>query len=391
MQTDAIPLLMGLLIFLASLISLRLGFSVAIVEILLGALSGNLGLIHTEDWMLYLATFGGIILTFLAGSEIDTDLMREKFKESFLMGFFSFLCPFIGVFWYTWFIAGWSLSASLIAGTALSTTSLAVVYSVLVESNLTRHEFGKIIMAATFVTDMTTAIALSVLFIKPTLYTLLFIVVSIIVIVLAVKYSPLLFRHPMIKNKVVEPEVKFLFLLLLIFMFFAGVGDGQAVLPAFVLGLVMAKTQKSGPGPAENSDMQGVRIKLRTIAYAIITPFFFIVGGLNVSVSLILGAAMLFMMLFVMKMIGKFIGVYELSKRYCPKASMYTTLLMSTGLTFGTIASVFGLSMGYIDQTQYSVLVGVVIASAVIPTVIAEKWYKPVHSEDVGEIRWKGV
>lgn len=382
---------MGLLIFLASLISLRLGFSVAIVEVLLGALCGNLGLIHSEEWMLYLATFGGIILTFLAGSEIDTDLMREKFKESFLMGFFSFLCPFLGVFWYTYFIAGWSLSASLIAGTALSTTSLAVVYSVLVESNLTRHEFGKIIMAATFVTDMTTAIALSVLFIKPTLYTLLFIVVSVVVIVLAVKYSPLLFRHPMIKNKVVEPEVKFLFLLLLIFMFFAGLGDGQAVLPAFVLGLFMAKTQKAGAVSLNNADMQVVRTKLRTIAYAVITPVFFIVGGLNVSVSLILGAAMLFMMLFVMKMIGKFVGVYELSKRYCPKASMYTTLLMSTGLTFGTIASVFGLSMGYIDQTQYSVLVGVVIASAVIPTVIAEKWYKPVHSEDVGEIRWKGV
>jgi len=62
---------------------------------------------------------------------------------------------------------------------------------------------------------------------------------------------------------------------------------------------------------------------------------------------------------------------------------MYTTLLMSTGLTFGTIASVFGLQMGLITQGQYSVLVGLVIASAVIPTVIAQKLYKPVQSEDM--------
>jgi len=374
---------MGLLIFLASLISLRLGLSVAIVEVLLGALFGNLGLIQSQEWMLYLATFGGIILTFLAGSEIDTDLMREKFKESFLMGSFSFLLPFLGVFWYTYFIDGWTLQAALIAGTALSTTSLAVVYSVLVESNLTRHEFGKIIMAATFVTDMLTALALSILFLKPTLYTLLFIVISVAVILLAMKYSQKLFEHPMIKNKVVEPEVKFIFLLLLIFMFFAGLGDGQAVLPAFVLGLFMARTRK---GEQVTNEIRTMRTKLRTIAYAVITPVFFIVGGLNVSVSLILGSALLFFMLFVMKMAGKFAGVYELSKRYCPKADMYTTLLMSTGLTFGTIASVFGLRMGYINQTQYSVLVGVVIASAVIPTVIAEKWFRPVHAEDVGEM-----
>ena len=377
---------MGLLIFLASLISLRLGLSVAIIEVLLGALMGNLGFVHAEPWMLYLATFGGIILTFLAGTEIDTDLMRVKFRESFLMGFFSFLFPFLLVFWYTYFIDGWTLQAALIAGTALSTTSLAVVYSVLVESNLSRHEFGKIIMASTFVTDMLTAIALSVLFLKPTVYTLLFVVISVVVIVIAMRYSHLLFEHPMIRNKVIEPEVKFVFLLLLIFMFFAGLGDGQAVLPAFVLGLFMGKTFKAGQGYVEMAGMKAMKTKLRTVAYVIVTPVFFIVGGLNVSVPLIMSAGMLFAMLFILKMIGKFAGVYELSKRYCHKAEMYTTLLMSTGLTFGTIASVFGLQQGYITQAQYSVLVGVVIASAVVPTVIAEKWFRPVHSEDMGEM-----
>ena len=60
-----------------------------------------------------------------------------------------------------------------------------------------------------------------------------------------------------------------------------------------------------------------------------------------------------------------------------PRESNYTTLLMSTGLTFGTISALFGLTKGYIDKDQYSVLVTVVIASAVVPTVIAQTWFKP--------------
>ena len=61
------------------------------------------------------------------------------------------------------------------------------------------------------------------------------------------------------------------------------------------------------------------------------------------------------------------------------KEAMYTTLLMSTGLTFGTISSLFGLSHGIIDQGQYSALVAAVIASAVIPTVIADAFFLPRH------------
>jgi Kef-type K+ transport system membrane component KefB len=175
------------------------------------------------------AGFGGILLTFLAGTEIDTDLMREKFTQTFLIGFLSFLVPFIGVFLFAYFGAQWGLEASLIAGTALSTTSLAVVYSVLVETNLTGTDVGKLLMASCFVTDMATVIALTVLFIKPTVYTAVFIMVSVVVIVLAAKFSHLVFDHPQLKNKVIEPEIKYLLVLLIVFSYFANLGDGQAI------------------------------------------------------------------------------------------------------------------------------------------------------------------
>lgn len=277
-------------------------------------------------------------------------------------------------------MAGWSFSASLIAGTALSTTSLAVVYSVLVETGLSKTQVGKILMASTFFTDIGTAIALSVLFTKPTIYTSVFIVVLLIVIYLAVKFSHHVFHNPLLKNKVIEPEIKYLFLLLLIFMYFANLGDGQAVLPAFILGLFMSRHF------VETSETKEVRNRLRTVSYAVITPIFFVVGGLKISVPLIMGAFGIFVTLFAIKIITKFIGVFFLAKKYIPDGSMYTTLLMSTGLTFGTIASVFGFTAGYIDKVQYSVLVGVVVASAIIPTYVAQKWYRPIQSEDILDI-----
>jgi Kef-type K+ transport system membrane component KefB len=379
MKADSVPLIIGAIVFLASFVSLKLGLSVAIVEIVLGAAAGNLGL-KPEEWMTYMAGFGGIILTFLAGTEIDTRLMKEKFKASFLIGALSFLLPFAAVFLYTFFVAGWTYQASLIAGTALSTTSLAVVYSVLVETGLSNTAIGKLLMASTFITDMGTALALSILFVKPTLYTLIFISVSLNVIYLADKLSHHVFMHPLFRNKVIEPEIKYVFLLLLAFMFFANLGEGHAVLPAFLLGLLMSRHFK------QTAESRVVRNRLRTVAYAVITPIFFVVGGMKISLPLIATALGLFVILFIIKIAAKFLGVFFLAKRFIPQGRMYTTLLMSTGLTFGTIASVFGLNSGFISQVQYSVLVGVVIASAVIPTFVAQRWFRPVHSEDIVEI-----
>ena len=190
------------------------------------------------------------------------------------------------------------------------------------------------------------------------------------------KYSKHIFQHEKLKNKVIEPEIKFIFVILVIFMFFATLGIGEAVLPAFILGLLMSK---------ELVKVKELMVRMRTVAYAVITPIFFIVGGLKISFALILAAFGLFIILFIIKIATKFLGVYFLANKYIPNVSMYVTLLMSTGLTFGTIASLFGLNAGYIDQVQYSILIGVVVSSAVIPTFIAQKWFLPRHSGDIIE------
>src|SRR5206468_945853 len=159
MSTLATATVLGFSILGASRLSVELGISVAIIEITLGVVAGNFFGVTTTPWIDFLASFGGILLTFLAGAEVDPRLMREKLKESLLIGGLSFLLPFIGVGLFAYCVAGWDLRPAEIAGVALSTTSLAVVYAVLVETGLTNAEIGKIIMAATFVTDLGIAVA----------------------------------------------------------------------------------------------------------------------------------------------------------------------------------------------------------------------------------------
>jgi Kef-type K+ transport system membrane component KefB len=330
-----------------------------------------------EPWMLYLANFGGIILTFLAGTEIDTKLLKEKIRVSLTIGFLSFFVPFMVCSAFSYAILHWSLQASLLAGIALSTTSLAIVYSVLVETGLSKTDLGKLLMAATFVTDMGTALALSLIFSKPTLNSLIFLFASIVILILARKFSFLVFNNKKYKDKVIEPEIKYLFVIILGLMYFAKIGDGHAVLPAFVLGLLMSRYFK------ETRSTHQVIIRLRSVAYAIITPLFFLVGGMKVSLPMIWAGIGIFLLFLLLKVSAKFAGVYFIFNKLVPDNKTYSTLLMSTGLTFGTITCQFGLTSGKINASQYSILLGVVIASAVIPTLIAQKWFMPKEEEDV--------
>jgi Kef-type K+ transport system membrane component KefB len=120
---------------------------------------------------------------------------------------------------------------------------------------------------------------------------------------------------------------------------------------------------------------------LRTLCFGFLTPFYFIRAGSFVSVAALIAAPAAFLVMLVTKLISKIAGVYPVTLYFGSprKEAVYTTLLMSTGLTFGTISSLFGLSHGIIDQAQYSGLVAAVIGSAVVPTLIANAFYLPRH------------
>lgn len=365
---------MGLAL-LASLISIRLGISVALIEILVGVVVGNLHtasqapLLHTTEWTNFLAMLGSGVLTFLAGAEIDPQSLRANLRASLSIGVLSFLLPFLGVWMFAQFALDWPIRQAWIAGIALSTTSVAVVYAVMIEGGLSSTAMGKMLLAACFVTDFGTVLALGILFADFNVWLVVFVAVTAVMLWLMPKWTQY-FITRLGATRVSEPEVKFLFLVLFFLGGLASTAKSEAVLPAYLLGLVVA-----GVFLRDKTLVH----RMRSIAFAIFTPFYFIKAGLFVSLPALAAAVGVIAVLLLLKMVTKIVGVWPLSRYFFMRSreANYTALLMSTGLTFGTISALFGLQNKIIDQNQYSVLVTVVILSAFVPTLIAQKWFQP--------------
>ena len=370
MSDIAVAAVLAGTILLASTVSVEIGISVALIELLLGVVVGNALSLDVPSWLAFIGSFAGIVLTFLAGAEVDVPQFRREWRASLSIGLVSFAAPFAVAGLVCFYALDWNRRQSEIGGLALSTTSLAVVYAVLVETGLNRELVGKRLMSATFVTDIATVVGLTVLFLKPTLWIVPFAVVSVGLVVALPKLSPWFFAR--YGDRVIEPEIKLVFACLFLLMWLGSKANSQAALPAFVLGLVM-----SSHYVAHRQEQD----RLRVVAFAFLTPFFFLKGGMNVSTSALWGSLGTLALLFVAKMVPKLVAVYPLARRYTSPHTVFTTLLMSTGLTFGTITSLYGLDAGIIDRTQFSLLIAVVVLSAIVPTVIAQRFYSPTTDE----------
>jgi Kef-type K+ transport system membrane component KefB len=352
----------------ASVISIWAAISVALIEIMVGAVAGNVVGLPLTPWVNYLAGFGAILLTFLAGTEVDADVVRRNFGASVGIGFISFLAPYLGCLLAARYILGWSWPESQIAGIALSTTSVAVVYAVMVETGLNKTELGKIILAACFVTDLGTVLALGVVFANFNLWLAGFAVATAAVAMVLPRFAPWFFAK--VGQRVSEPEIKFVLLVLFLLGGTATSVGSEAVLPAYVIGMVLA------PSFQQQHELAH---RMRVMAFAMLTPFYFLKAGSLIEFEALASGAALIALFLGLKMLTKFLGILPLTKvfRFERRDGIYTTLLMSTGLTFGSISALYGLTNHIIDQRQYTILLTAVIGSAVVPTLIAQKWFMP--------------
>ena len=352
----------------ASLISIRLALSVALAEIMVGAFGGNLIGMPLAPWINYLAGFGAILLTFLAGGEVDMEVVRRNVGASIGIGFLSFLLPYLGCMMAARYLLGWPWPQAQIAGISLSTTSVAVVYAVMVETGLNKTELGKIILAACFVTDLGTVLALGIVFTSFSVWLVAFTAATIAVAALLPKVGPWVFAQ--VGRRVSEPDIKFVLLILFALGGFATSVGSEAVLPAYLIGMAMAPVFQRDPELPH---------RMRGIAFAVLTPFYFLKAGSLIEGKVLVTGAALIALFLALKMATKFVGVWPLTRfyRFENREGIYTTLLMSTGLTFGSISALYGLTNHIINQEQYTILLTTVIGSAVVPTVIAQKWFLP--------------
>jgi len=366
------------LALVATLVSIWLRVATALSEIVvgtiaqlfIGALVGTSVLGADQTWIKFLSGTGAIVLTFLAGAELDPVVFRRNWKEAVAVGSVSFLVPFLGCTAAARYLLGWEPLPSWLAGIAMSTTSVAVVYAVMLEFGFNATDYGKTVLAACFITDLGTVVGLGLIFAPFTLKTLLFVGAMLVLALVLPWLTPRFFKR--YGGRPSELEAKYLLLCLFGMGALASWADSEAVLPAYVMGMILAGTV--------GKDHVLVR-RLRTLTFGLLTPFYFIRAGAFVSVPALLAAPGAFLVMLLVKVAAKITGVFPVTKMFgAPfKEGMYTTLLMSTGLTFGTISALFGLSHEIIDQAQYSALVAAVIASAVVPTVIANAFFMPRH------------
>lgn len=366
------------LAILASIVSRTYRISTALSEIIVGMLArltfayilGVELLSVQEPWIKTLAGIGAIFLTFLAGAELDPDVFKLKWKEAAAVGLSSFLLPSFCCWGAAHFLLGWDNSSSLLAGIALAATSVAVVYTVMMEYGFNKGNFGKTILAACFITDLGTVLTLGLVFAPFTWRTLLFAFLLMITFILLPKITQRAFL--LFGGHTSEFETKYLLFFLLALGALATWAESEAVLPAYLIGMALAGSV--------GRDHALIR-RLRTITIGLLTPFYFIRAGYFVSIPTVITAPIGIIILVLIEIGAKIISVYPVARYFGSphRDAMYTTLLMASGLTFGTICALFGLSHQIIDEQQYSTLVASIIATAVIPTLIANSYYLPRH------------
>ena len=363
------------LALIAAMASLWITISAALFEIVVGAVAGNTVGLPLTPWISYIAGVGAVVLTFLAGTDIDPHVVKRNFWSSVTIGLMGFFAPYLGCLMLAHYGLGWPWAQAQIGGIALSTTSVAVVYAVMVETGYNRTELGKIILAACFINDIGTVLALGLVFANYNWYLILFVAATIVVVAALPWIVPWLFEK--IGGRASEPEIKFLFLVLFALGGLANLGKSEAVLPAYLAGMALA------PFFMGQRELQ---LRLRAICFAFLTPFYFLKAGSLIEAKALMTGAGLIGLFLAVKMATKFFGILPLTRyfKFAPREGMYTTLMMSTGLTFGSISALFGLTNHIIDQAQYTILLTAVIGSAVVPTMLAQIWFQP-HFEPLEE------
>ncbi len=286
------------LALVASLVSLRLGLSVALAEILVGIAAGNTIHPPVTPWVSFLASFGALILTFLAGAELETEVLRRHWRASLAIGFASFLLPFLVCWLGALFLLRWEPRAAQIAGIAMSTTSVAVVYALMLETGLNEKPLGKLILAACFVTDLGTVVALGLLFTSFDRWFWIFLVVLAAALPALRRLGPAFFAQ--VRLHVSEPHTKLVYLVLAALALLAVKAGSEGVLPAYLVGMVMADTMLA---------QRPLVTRMRAAAFTLLTPFYFLKAGSLVDLRAVAASAALVLFFVGLKVAAKLAGV----------------------------------------------------------------------------------
>ncbi len=360
-------ILIGLLIFIAGVLSIELYISAAVLEIIAGVIGYNVFHLEPPVFFDFIAQFGLLGIMFFAGLETDTKILKRHIRSSLQIGIMGYLFPFAGVFFISHVLLKYSIALSILISLSLSTTSLALVYAVLREQKTNIGESKHVILGSAMIIDMLSMLTLTLLIGYVSMEMLLYAIVLIVILVSAKKFGPRLIER--YKGSEAELEIRFILLLLLIIPFFSEKLMVSEAVFAYLIGLILSDISEHHEVLVE---------KMRGIVFGFLGPAFFFKAGLLINLSFFSIELLLLISAFTLiAYLFKFIGVYLASRNIMgDKKGKMAGLYFNFRLSFGIAAAIIGLSIGLLSIELYTIIVLVVLITSLISTVLLKLYYR---------------
>jgi len=374
MKLEIESLVVVVLIIFSAVLALEISFSPSIFEIIAGSIAANFFHMSDLKWADFLANVGLLGLMFFAGLESDIKLLKKNFLKALIIGFSSFLIPFILIFLVTKFIFFYSLKASLLISIALSTTSLALVYPLLKDRKMLHLSAGQILLAGAMVVDIISMFSLSFVFEGINIENILFLFMLLIFMFVLPKFGAKLFNR--YKDNHIEFSIRFIIAILIAIGFLSKeIHINEAVL-AFALGIFFSDFFR------KNNNLEK---KLRAIIFGFVAPFFFFKAGYSIKLDVI-NFKVLFLSLilgiiaFSMKYLATVIATKPFFKKTVYKIA---GLFFNMRLTFGIVSSIFGLEFKIIDINTYISLLLIIISTSIFASILMKKMPNEITEEEL--------
>ncbi|GIX06683.1 MAG: hypothetical protein KatS3mg115_1086 [Candidatus Poribacteria bacterium] len=351
------------LILIAAVLSIELNISVAILEILAGLAAGIwfLGEGHSHQWLEFLANFGLIGLMFFAGFETDEELLRKYWRESLIIALSSYLIPLTATFLVTYFLFSFEFKAAAMVGIGLSTTSLALVYTILRERGALQAEWGQLLLASAMFVDVFCMLSLTLAFEGISWWAALALLPLAGTLLALPRLGNWVFSR--YSGDLVELKTRFVLLMLLALVLVAESVGVHVALLAFVTGVVFSEMMQQHEILEE---------KLRSIIFGFMAPLFFFQAGASIELDNLRGSVLLFFAVMTVLVFGiKYAATYFPMRRIAGKPlARLAALAFNYQLSFSIIVASFGLREGVFSEAVYSAMMCVVLVTVVASSVL---------------------
>jgi len=349
-------LTIALAIIVAGIVSVYTGFSTAVLELMAGAAARNLlGLQPNIPWLTFLANLGLLGLMFYAGFEVEVPMLKRNFLRASVLAGLAYFVPLLVTFSACRWMLHYDVAVSFLVGIALSTTSVALVYSVLDTRKWTGKPSGQLMLGGAMLIDTFSLLSLALLFGGLDWYTLIELGVIAVLLMLVRRFGARLFRR--CGGRLEEMEMRFLLLVLVGIAFLAEQVQIHGAILAFVLGLLMSELRQRHPGATE---------KFRPVIFGFLAPLFFFQAGLLMELRELSWSSLWVLLLLGIVAFGSKFGAAVWGFRgFSLRRAFVCGWVFNLRLTFGIIAAVFGLESGLLNSSLYSVILGIVLLTSI--------------------------